>query len=520
MPIESTTERIQNRGICSKCGKVVPAHHEERDNKVYLVKECTDCGRMDALVSSDARRYNEKRDLLSYAGEARKTCSLLCASCDRHRPPTLVFIDVTNRCNMNCPICLANIPAMGFRFDPPMAYFEKIFEHLSRMNPKPRIQLFGGEPTVREDLIEMIKLARKKYGLLARVVTNGLRLADEAYCKELTSTGTQIMFSFDGRSPEIYRRTRKHPEAYERKIKALENLAKYRKSKITIMCCVSPNVNGEYLADLVDFCHEQRHCVKALDLIPLTAHWGPEEVEAQSATIEDVEKLMAQAMPGIEFFPAGTMAALETLRSTYDIGRVTFGGAHPNCESVSLLISDGKKYHPVTKYMKSSMMQGVRELLALDRAMGEKLKSSLLARLFGRKGRQLSYGLALYGFGRRNVNMREVFGGAALPRILRIGWGLLVGRKMKDLLRAHTRCHGILRLIVLPFEETECVEAARLVECPAAFAYEHPETKDVRLMPVCTWAINKNAILRVTADNYGVDHGTGEDGLRALNGTT
>jgi hypothetical protein len=38
-------------------------------------------------------------------------------------------------------------------------------------------------------------------------------------------------------------------------------------------------------------------------------------------------------------------------------------------------------------------------------------------------------------------------------------------------------------------------------------------------MPVCSWAINKNAILRVTADNYGVDHGTGQDGLTALNGT-
>ena len=59
---------------------------------------------------------------------------------------------------------------MGFRFDPPLEYFEKIFQKLSEMTPKPKIQLFGGEPTVREDLIDMIEsqASCELYGLLKR----------------------------------------------------------------------------------------------------------------------------------------------------------------------------------------------------------------------------------------------------------------------------------------------------------------------------------------------------------------
>ncbi|MFW6303830.1 MAG: radical SAM protein, partial [Candidatus Sumerlaeota bacterium] len=279
-----TNTEVRNRGICSKCHKITPVRHETRDGKIYLIKDCPDCGVTETVVSNNAERYLGKRDLMGYEGEAQQTCSLDCVHCKNHKNPTLVFIDVTNRCNMNCPICLANIPAMGFRFDPPMSYFEKIFEKLSQMDPKPKIQLFGGEPTVREDLVDMINLAKEKYGLQARVVTNGLRLANEEYCKKLVSTGAQLMYSFDGEDAEIYAKTRKHPKAFERKIQGLENLGKYRKSKITLMTCVGEGINDKHMADMVQFCHDRRSYIAALDLIPLTAHWGPEEIGYDSAT--------------------------------------------------------------------------------------------------------------------------------------------------------------------------------------------------------------------------------------------
>lgn len=516
----AASQTKQNRGICTSCNKVVPARHETREGAVYLVKDCPACGRTETVVSSDPARYQQKRELLGYCGEAENTCSLDCPNCNAHKPPTLVFIDVTNRCNMNCPICLANIPAMGFRFDPPMAYFERIFERLSQMTPRPKIQLFGGEPTCREDLVEMIELARDRYGLEARVVTNGLRLANEEYCQRLLATGCQLMFSFDGRNPAIYERTRKHPTAYAKKLQGLENVRKHRKSKVTLMVCVGDGVNDHDMADLVEYCHEGRDFIAAMDLIPLTATWGPEQVDARNTTIEDVERIMAEQLPGMVFFPAAAMFRLKTLQQTFDLGRLTFSGAHPNCESVSAMISDGQRYHPIGKYLKRPLDAVISDLLELDQRLGERLPRSLMSRLFGARGRRLVYGWALWKLVRRSMDTREVIGPKAGSKIARIVWGLARGTKMKVLLRANTQVHGLLRVIVLPFEEAGCVEAARLVDCPAQFAYEHPETQEVRFMPVCAWPFHKNGILRDTAERYGIDHGTGAEGLTGLDKRT
>ena len=513
---KQTDPEVKNRGICPKCDKVTPAHHIEREGKVYFVKECPDCGVTETLLSSDAERYRQKREMLSYQCEAEETCSLKCYNCNIHRTPTLVFIDVTNRCNMNCPICLANIPAMGFRFDPPLEYFDKIFHRLSELEPKPKLELFGGEPTVRNDLIEIIMLAKEKYGLSARVVTNGLRLADEEYCQNLLATGTELMFSFDGHDPEIYKLTRKHPEAVKQKLQALANIAKHRKSKITIMTCVGEGINDHAMAEMIDFCHEGRDYIAALDLIPLTANWGPEQVAVESSTIEDIERIMNQAAPGTEYFPAGMLQHLKTLAANFDVGRLTFGGAHPNCEVVAAFVSDGEKYSPISRFLKRSLRETICDFVKLDEEYGRKLERSLLAKLFGRKGRQLVYGKALLAFIKQNLDMQEVFEDNASKKIRKIIWGLIRGEKMKNLLRKHTRFHGILRSIILPFEEKDCVEAARLVICPAAFAYEHPLTKEIRFMPVCAWPTYKNDILRKTAESYGVDQTDGHEDQDAL----
>ncbi len=506
-------EDIENRGVCSKCDRIVVARHVVRGENVFLQKECPDCGLTEALISCDAERYEAKRKLTGYAGEAQHTCSLDCTHCSSHKQPTLVFIDVTNRCNMNCPICLANIPAMGFRFDPPMEYFERIFARLARMEPRPKIELFGGEPTMRKDLVRMIELARDKYGLAARVVTNGLRLADEKYCNELIGTGTELMFSFDGRHPGAYTETRKHPRALELKLKGLENVARHPQGKVTVMCCVS-DANEKHMADLVEYCHEKRHCIRALDLIPLSAEWGSgQHLNVKSTTNEGVENIMRREIPGLDFFPAGLLYQFHTLRATFDVGRMTFGGAHPNCELVSMMISDGERYHPVTRYLNGVSLEDLAlEVGALDERMGKELPGHLASRLFGRLGRRYVYGRALLRLLLKRVDLREIFGGRAYLKLLRVIFGLVRGRKMKDLLRAHTRCQGILRMIVLPFEEKQCIEAARLADCPAAFPFEDPQTRQVNFMPVCAWPVFKNEVLRQTGKNYGTDSSAGEEG--------
>ncbi len=492
-----------NRGYCPSCNKIVPVKHVERDGKMYLSHECPECGTKEMLISSDASRWRYKHDLVGYDVEAKRTCSLDCMACNHGKPPTLVFLDVTNRCNMNCPICLANVKAMGFRFDPPMEYFDKVFKYLATFDSKPKIELFGGEPTVREDLIDIIELA-KSYGLSARIVTNGIRFEDEEYCKKILATGTQLMYSFDGRSPEIYNKLRRNPGAYKKKARGLENVKKHYHAKLTLMCCVGLGVNEDYMADLIEYCNDNRDFIAALDMIPLNETWGPEEVDAHETTIEDVERIIADAVPGTEFVPASTLYMFKTFPEYFDLGRITFGGAHPNCESVSALVSDGTQYRPLNHYLKRPLTDVVHDAIEKDKELGKTIDHHPLVRLFGKKGARVVLGAALLNFVRKNVDFRAVFGENAGLQALKFAWGLIQGKKVKTLFRTLTHCHYMLRLIILPFEEPGCVESARLVECPASFAYEHPETGDIHLMPVCAWANYKDDILKATAEKYGV----------------
>ena len=171
-----------NYGFCNNCKRKVPVKRVERDGKVYLEKNCKDCGLTSNIISSNARQYFRKRNSdIDY--KPRIECKINCTSC-LHKVPAILFLDLTNRCNMNCPICISNTPAMKFVYDPPFEYFEKILRHFAKVYPPPSIELYGGEPTMRKDLFKIINLAKELH-MSTRLITNGLKLADQEYCKKL-----------------------------------------------------------------------------------------------------------------------------------------------------------------------------------------------------------------------------------------------------------------------------------------------------------------------------------------------
>jgi len=337
-----------NLGFCAKCRAIVPAHHVVRDGRVFLHKECPDCGPTESLLSSDIEAWQRKRDIWHYEPVERTACTLQCRRCGIPHDPTIVFVDVTNRCNMNCPICIANVRGMGFEFHPPLAYFEKVYQALGRLDPKPTVELFGGEPTLREDLLEIIAAGRR-HGIKSRVVTNGLKLADEAYCRKLCDAGVRFRLALDGRHPEIYERLRRSPGAYEKKLKALANLKKFSRRKNAILCCAARHINEAYIDDLIECCHEHQEIIDSLGLLPLAETWDPDTFETDVQTSrEDVERMVADGVPDgqVEFVPVGLMHSLRRARSFFrkrsSSDALMFGGVHPDCETMTILVSDGK----------------------------------------------------------------------------------------------------------------------------------------------------------------------------------
>jgi len=506
-------------GICEKCKRRVPAQHAVRDGKVYLTKTCPDHGLTEALVSSDAAVWQRKRELWGYDPEAAGDCRINCAECAHDHHPRMVFVDVTNRCNMNCPICIANIPGMGFEFHPPMAYFQKVIAGLAKLDPPPTIQLFGGEPTVRDDLFEIIELCRR-HGLHARVVTNGLRLADEEYCKRLAHV--PVLIAFDGRDPEIYRRLRKNPGAHAKKMKAIENLSRYSRRKNTIMVCVARHINDAQMGDLLAFIHQHRAVFNACHLIPLTETWEEGEFETDvHTTLEDVERIMADAVPDepVEFLPIGLLYRFNTISQFFGASRWTFGGVHPNCETMTVFLSDGERYHPVSYYLRRPLWEVGREVLDRVAALEPRLTRLDPRRWLHRWRGRLLIIRSLYGPVRRAINLKHALKGNTVLTLLRIIGSLLIGRKGRDIRARYTNLQDPLRMIVLPFEEYHSIDGARLHRCTAAFGFEDPDTGAIRTVPVCTWSLFKNDIQRKLAAKYGSARAPAAGAAQALPAT-
>ncbi|NLX14574.1 MAG: radical SAM protein [Phycisphaerales bacterium] len=474
---------------------------------MWIRKECPTCGVTDSMVSSDAQVWRNKRALWPYVSLEREACGMNCDRCAIDHQPNIVFVDVTNRCNMNCPICIATIRGMGFDFNPPLAYFEKLFAEIGRLEPKPVVSLFGGEPTVREDLLEIITIA-KKHGLRPHVVTNGLRLADENYCKKLCAAQVPFRFAFDGRNAEIYERLRRNRSAYGKKMKALENLRKYSRRKHTIMATVGRGFNDQHIGDLLQFCHENRDLISDIGLIPLTENWRPGTFEAgMPTTMEDVEKIVEQSVPGgrVEFIPSGLSYALKKTRSFFRKNPrseiLLLAGVHPNCESMTLLISDGKVYRGINHYLRKPLHQAVVELATILRNLEPRLDGLDAQRFWPRLRGQAVILRALLPWILTRLRFGRLIGNpiAALGRLIMNRLGHWRTRDKAP----RRRARRILRVGVLPFEEEHSIDAARLEKCKAVFAYEDAEDGTVKYIPACLWYPYRNPILEKLSRKYG-----------------
>ncbi len=503
--------RPTTRGLCQKCRSKVPADHVIRDGKVFLRKDCPDCGATETLLSSDVEAWQRKRDLWHYDAAAADTCAMNCDRCGISHEPTIVFVDLTNRCNMLCPICIANVRGMGFDFHPPMDYFEKIFQTVSRFRPTPMLELFGGEPTVREDLVEIVKLARR-YGLKSRVVTNGLRLADEEYCRKLCETGIRFRVAFDGRDPAIYSRLRRNPGAYEKKLKALENLRKYSRRKNAILCCAARKINEDHMGDLLDFCHEHLDSIDTLGLIPLAETWesGTFEESDVQTTREDVEHMIERCVVGgdVDFVPAGVAYHLQRARSFFrprsQSEYLMLGGVHPDCETLTLLVSNGRQYESINHYLRVPLRQIAEEILERSRRIEPKLAKLDTRRRLHRWRGQAIVARAFGPLFWRAFDRTKLFKGNAVVATLRILAGLIRGTRFRDLAYRHLNPPRVLRVVVLPFEEYYSIDASRLRNCKAVFAYENVDTGKIETVPLCVWgSVYRNDILRRIAGKYG-----------------
>lgn len=241
----------KTRSICPVCGKQIAAVRVQAGEEIFLEKTCPEHGSWSTVI------WRGPVDFLEWIGEPaalrddeNRGCPYDCGLCGEHRQQTCcVLYEVTRRCNLACPYCFAE---GGLGEDIPMAQIKADFARLIKPG-QTFLQLSGGEPTVRDDLPQIISMAREMGSQYIQVNSNGLRFADdEAYLAACARAGLSFVFmQFDGTTDEIQIALRGEP-LLERKKQAIENCAKY-KIGVTLVPTLVPGVNTDDIGNIIRF---------------------------------------------------------------------------------------------------------------------------------------------------------------------------------------------------------------------------------------------------------------------------
>lgn len=200
-------------------------------------------------------------------------------------PYETVIVDVTHRCNMTCANCYVpnrSIPDLDARW---------LSSILSRLPAGRFVRLVGGEPTLRNDLPELIRDIRAK-GHHPVVVSNGLRLADRAYVHSLKEAGLQIGYlSMNGGFDDDLYDSIDEMRCAERKRRAFENLRAERIYTSVGMILVR-GVNEQAVAPLLSASTKSRN-VRELHLRSVGAMGR--HMPTEPLSIEEMRAVFASA---------------------------------------------------------------------------------------------------------------------------------------------------------------------------------------------------------------------------------
>lgn len=226
--METTTK--EKESLCPVCLKKIKAAHVHAGKDVYMVKECKEHGafrtviwRGDPPMDEWQRPKEPVHPYLCY-GNVEKGCPFDCGLCEAHvQLPCSVLLEVTDRCNLKCSICFADSGRCHVE-DPSLEKIRWLLERAIAAAGPSNLQLSGGEPTLRDDLPEIIEIARQIGYSFIQVNSNGLRLASDIdYVRRLFASGLSSVFlQFDGVNDETYRSLRGKP-LLNQKIRAIKN---------------------------------------------------------------------------------------------------------------------------------------------------------------------------------------------------------------------------------------------------------------------------------------------------------
>jgi len=293
MSTDSDAELLaETTSLCPDCLERVPGRYEAREDSVYLARTCPDHGTASRKVWESLDHWEWAADLdPDYGADGDLTVD------GDHA--CLSVVEVTQDCNLSCSYCFAGSGPGGKQraFEDVVALLEVIKDEAGT---RP-IQFSGGEPTVRDDLPELVERAGEMGFDHVQVNTNGVRIANESgYAGRLADAGVAALYlQFDGLTAETYEQLRE-VDLLEEKHDAIE-ACREAGVPVVLVPTVVPGVNDDELGDIVRFGLDNADIVESINFQPV-AHFGrfDDHGGAERFPLDEVARRLADQLDGFD----------------------------------------------------------------------------------------------------------------------------------------------------------------------------------------------------------------------------
>jgi hypothetical protein len=333
--------------LCPTCLERVPGTYEARDDAVYLTRECAEHG-----VAS--RKVWDSLDHWEWAGEFSPDLPERDRSDDDpavvddggdltvdNDHACLAVVEVTQECNLSCSFCFASSGPGGRE----LAFGEVV--HLLDVvldsgGPRP-IQFSGGEPTIRDDLPELVETATEMGFEHVEVNTNGIVLArEDGYAERLVDAGvTAVYLQFDGLEADTYREIRE-ADLLEHKHAAIE-ACRRADLPVILVPTVVPGVNDHEMGAIVEFALENLDVVRSVNFQPVSRFGRYADVDTDGRfSLDSAARRLSEQFDAIEprdLLPAPCCSAY--------------------CQSGTALVPTDEGAVPLTRFLDEGLWQSV-----------------------------------------------------------------------------------------------------------------------------------------------------------------
>ena len=266
--------------ICSTCYRKVEGKIVFQDGSVYLLKRCPVHGDERILMADDVDYYRRCREVFIKPPDMPRTfntpvhwgCPYDCGLCADHQQHScLSVIEITDHCNLRCPICYAESGPSRQQYRS-LEHVQRLIDAVVRNEGAPDVvQISGGEPTLHPDFFAILDRAKAAPIRHLMVNTNGIRIAeDEAFAARLAGymPDFEVYLQFDSfeRQPLMALRGADLRDIHTRAIERLNTLG----VSTTLVVTLKKGVNDHEIGRIIDYALEQP-CVRGVTFQPIQA---------------------------------------------------------------------------------------------------------------------------------------------------------------------------------------------------------------------------------------------------------